>query len=76
VPFGDDAKHSVEDKLRVPTPEPEEMLDYEAYYPTLLPLRPPGSLPEPQDDPLAAALPTDLLSLEVIWLNDVKLIFG
>jgi hypothetical protein len=41
------------------------MLDYGSYYPTMLPLRPPGSLAEPEDDSVAAALPTDLLSLEV-----------
>ena len=64
--FSDDAKLYSLDQEQQVTPEPEEpMLDYQSYYPTMLPLRPPGSLAEPEDDSVVAALPTDLLSLEV-----------
>jgi len=78
VALNDDAKMYGLGEEKLVTPEPEEeMLDYHLYYPTMLPLRPPGTPAEAEDDSVAAALPTDLLSLEVsrFWCSLVEAVF-
>ena len=59
-------EHVFEEKREEPDPGDEEpesyALEFEGYYPTVLPLRPPGAGPEPEQGSPADVLPTDLLN--------------
>ena len=59
-------EHVFEEKREEPHPGDEKLesdaLDLEGYYPTVLPLRPPGAAPEPERGSLADVLPTDLFN--------------